>query len=32
MKSLLFKAFYQGKDEEAVGAGNCARIVIFKEL
>jgi hypothetical protein len=30
MKKLLFNAFYQGKDEESVGAGNCASIAIIK--
>lgn len=30
MKQLLFKAFYQGKDEESLGAGNCASIAIIK--
>ena len=30
MKKLLFKAFYQGKDAESIGAGNCASIAIIK--
>lgn len=30
MKNLLFNAFYQGKDEEALGAGNCASVAIIK--
>lgn len=30
MKKLLFNAFYQGKDEESIGAGNCASIAIIK--
>ncbi|MEB2777466.1 hypothetical protein SYJ56_19280 [Algoriphagus sp. D3-2-R+10] len=30
MKNLLFKAFYQGKDEEFLGAGNCASVALIK--
>lgn len=30
MKNLLFNAFYQGKDAESIGAGNCASIAIIK--
>jgi hypothetical protein len=30
MKELLFRAFYQGRDEESLGAGNCASIGLIK--
>ncbi len=30
MKNLLFKAFYQGRDEESIGAGNCASVALIK--
>ena len=30
MKDLLFKAFYQGKDEESLGRGNCASLALIK--
>jgi hypothetical protein len=30
MSDLLFKAFYQGKDEESLGAGNCASVALIK--
>ena len=30
MKDLLFRAFYQGRDEESLGAGNCASLGLIK--
>lgn len=30
MKEKLIKAFYQGKDKEMLGAGNCASVAIIK--
>jgi hypothetical protein len=30
MKEYLFKAFYQGKDLESLGAGNCASLALIK--
>ncbi|MDP2890476.1 MAG: hypothetical protein Q8P34_16110 [Bacteroidota bacterium] len=30
MKDLLFKAFYQGRDQESLGAGNCASLGLIK--
>ena len=30
MKNFVFKAFYQGKDQESLGAGNCASVAITK--
>lgn len=30
MEELLFKAFYQGKDTQSFGAGNCASIALIK--
>ncbi len=30
MKEFLFNAFYQGKDKESLGAGNCASLALIK--
>ncbi|ELR69294.1 hypothetical protein C900_05178 [Fulvivirga imtechensis AK7] len=30
MKDLLFTAFFQGRDEESLGAGNCASVAVIK--